>query len=565
MKKSKVLSLLLASAMTLSLVACGSQDAGKVNSSESSSVVENSSAPSESSQVTEPSEEIVELEEKTIQIWVGGSGKQKDSEKVWAAFNEMLQEYVPNTTVEFTVMATSEYKEKYAQMLAAGEAVDLAWVANWVTGGMPQNIEAGNWLELNELLNEYGSGIVDTLSEKVIDFHREADGSLYYLITWQGLAQNKKGVWLPAEIADKTSATWIDDTRNLVEDWFYSEADVDKYKAVMDQFEAYLETAKKENMLGAGVKYKGGFMNWGQNNHSTSVLAKVQEVGVQMFDDTFTVQDLYATEHFQVFAQYMADWYKAGYIKQDAASADLTGYDRPKNGVINEQTWIIDSHDLWSMGPEKGDKALTASMGMPAYTIEMEKAFTLSKGESTAMAIPYCADEPERAMMVLNAIYSVPELWQLWVYGIEGEHWTDNGDGTITRLGGEKVDDSYGQWNWAIGSAINTLPTAESQIGVYQRYKDAEATAIENPFIGFKFVQNDEIKAIVSAIKAIDTEYQTQIIYGYHGDNWKNVYDKWMAEREAAGVDKLIEEYQKQLNEYLKTYNITSWDAFRVN
>ena len=332
----------------------------------------------------------------------------------------------------------------------------------------------------------------------------------------------------------------------------------------MDQFEAYLETAKKENMLGAGVKY-GDFMAWGQNTHSSAALSKVQEVGVQMFDDTFTVQDLYTTEHFQLFAQYMADWYKAGYIKQDAASADLTGYDRPKNGVINDHTWVIDSHDLWYIGPEAGDKVLSASMGMPAYTIEMDKAFTLTKGDSTAVAIPYCADEPERAMMVLNALYAVPELWQLFVYGIKDEHWTDNGDGTITRLGGETIDDSYGQWNWVIGNAINTLPTSQEGIGTYQKYKDAEATAIENPFAGFKLVQNDEIKAIVAAIKAIDAEYLRQIIYGYHGDNWKSVYDKWMSERKAAGVDNVVAEYQKQLDEYLNANHVTSWDAFRVN
>ena len=43
-----------------------------------------------------------ELEPATIQLWLGGPGKQKDSDEVWEAFNEKLQEYVPNTTVELT-------------------------------------------------------------------------------------------------------------------------------------------------------------------------------------------------------------------------------------------------------------------------------------------------------------------------------------------------------------------------------------------------------------------------------------------------------------------------------
>lgn len=562
MMKTKVLCVLLATVMTLSLAACGSQKEEQTNNATTSSSA-TSSESSESQSTSSSTEDKVELEEKTIQIWVGGPGKQRDSEKVWKAFNEMLQEYVPNTTVEFTVMSDAEYKEKFAQMLASGEEVDLAWVANWVTGAMADHIEDGNFLELDSLLEEYGSGIVDSLSEEIIDFHRADDGKVYYLISWQGLAGSKNGFYMPAEIADMTSATWIDDTRSLVHDWFYSEADVDKFNAVLDQFEAYLETAKANNMLGAGVKYKGGFMAWQNAFHGASVLAPLRYVGIQMFDDTFTAQDLIATEHFKVYAQRMADWYKKGYIKQDAASADLTGYDYPKAGEITDQTWIIDSNSLTTVGTEMGDKNMSEIMGMPCYTIELEEKFTLTKGDGTAMAIPYCADEPERAMMVLDALYSVPELWQLWVYGIEGEHWTDNGDGTITRLGGEGVDDSYGQWNWALGNCINSFATTEAHIDRYQRYKDQETGAIASPFASFSFVKSDEINAIMSALSAIDSKYYSQISYGYHGDNWTKVYDEWMKERKAAGVDSLIAEYQKQLDEYRAKYNITSWDAFR--
>ena len=35
-------------------------------------------------------------------------------------------------------------------------------------------------------------------------------------------------------------------------------------------------------------------------------------------------------------------------------------------------------------------------------------------------------------MMVLNAIYSQPDLYNTLIYGIEGEDYTKNADGTIT-------------------------------------------------------------------------------------------------------------------------------------
>ena len=123
-----------------------------------------------------------ELEPVTIQMWLGGPGKQKDSDMVWEAFNEKLQEYVPNTTVEITVIPTSEYAEEYNQMLASGEAVDLTWIASWVTGST-ELIRDENLMPLDDLLDQYGQGIRETLGDEVIDMHRYSeDGKLYYLI-----------------------------------------------------------------------------------------------------------------------------------------------------------------------------------------------------------------------------------------------------------------------------------------------------------------------------------------------------------------------------------------------
>ena len=96
-----------------------------------------------------------ELEPVTLQMWLGGPGKQKDSDMVWEAFNEKLQEYVPNTTVEITVIPTSEYAEEYNQMLASGEAVDLTWIASWVTGST-ELIRDENLMPLDDLLDQYG-------------------------------------------------------------------------------------------------------------------------------------------------------------------------------------------------------------------------------------------------------------------------------------------------------------------------------------------------------------------------------------------------------------------------
>ena len=128
----------------------------------------------------------------TIQLWLGGPGKQKDSDEVWELFNEKLQEYVPNTTVEITCMTTTEYPEKFDQMLASGEGVDLAWVASWVTGTIADDIKDGNlnarwtiwWISTARASRRSSEtrSLTCTAIPKTI--------CVYYLISWQGLYSN---------------------------------------------------------------------------------------------------------------------------------------------------------------------------------------------------------------------------------------------------------------------------------------------------------------------------------------------------------------------------------------
>ena len=203
--KRKRVSMALAAIMTASvcLAGCGNttDNAGSTKAGSSEAVKEESKTDTVVSEASEQTEEVKELDPVTIQFWIGGPGKQKDSDRVWEAFNEKLQEYVPNTTVEITCMPTAEYKEKYPQMLASGEAVDLTWIASWVTGSN-QLIMDGNLMALDDLVDEYGQGIKETLGEDVLDMHRyPKDDKLYYLISWQGLYSNVRAFKVPTELA----------------------------------------------------------------------------------------------------------------------------------------------------------------------------------------------------------------------------------------------------------------------------------------------------------------------------------------------------------------------------
>ena len=552
--KKRIVSLLLTMTMVVSmcLSGCGNskQEESKTPASSSSKA-----EASESSSVVE-SEPEVQLEEKTIQVWLGGPGKQKDSDKVWEKFNEMLQDYVPNTTVEFTVMTTAEYGTHYEQMLASGEEVDLAWVASWVTGATNTNIEDGNWMLLDDLLTEYGSGIVDEIGQNVVDRHRTADGELYYLPSWQGLTTGLIGTYVIKEIAEGCGGdAWYEETQAAITEWWNVNPSAENFQKVLDQFELYLAAAKEKGMLYAGAT-ASRLVSWNYMRNIQDGPA-AEWAAPQRMDNTFTIVDAGSTEHYQVYLATMADWYKKGYIRSDIASMDTSQIHFVKNGEFDDNTNIMWTDNYLT---ESQLKSREKDAGMELYGFHYADKGYLGKGDATAMAIPYCADEPERAMMVLEAIYTVPELYQLLIYGIPGEHYTENGDGTITTSYGAEgtADADYGLWRWTIGTCKNSLVTQADTAGYYDELAANDEVAYIRQWENWSFDWTG-LEDVKVALQATRSEYEPILERGYMGDDWKTYYDKFMEERKAAGIDKVIAEMEKQFGEYLKKYNITSW------
>ncbi len=498
-----------------------------------------------------------ELEPVTIQMWLGGPGKQKDSDMVWEAFNEKLQEYVPNTTVEITVIPTSEYAEEYNQMLASGEAVDLTWIASWVTGST-ELIRDENLMPLDDLLDQYGQGIRETLGDEVIDMHRYSeDGKLYYLIAWQGLYSNVRAFKVPTELAELAGDTWLEDTQAVVDKWWNHYESTDDLQAVFDQLDIYLSALKDNGKLYGGIAQNVlGAWLYPQRFSSENSL-QAYNVGVQHMDDTFTVIDAIQSDYFRVYAKNMADFYKKGYIRSDIASLETGALSFVTNGEYTPNTLVMDTHNALT---DDTAEIYSAQAGTDISLIQIEEKGYLSRGDATATAIPYCADEPERAMMVLNALYTEPELYQLLIYGIEGTHYTDNGDGTITTPYGNQgqSDSDYGLWKWTIGTCKNSLVTQADTPGYYEELEEKEKDALVSSFVNFTW-DDSAVADVVASLQAIDGEYKDMIDQGYTGDNWEATLDQWIAERKAAGVDRVIEDMQAQIDAYVEENNITSW------
>lgn len=557
--KKRTICLLLAMIMVLSIVLAGCSKTAETPAADETPATTEPAETTDNTETPEAPEETAEpaLEQKTIQLMITGAGKQANSDKVWAAFNEQLQQYVPNTTVEFIDVSFDEYSEKFSQVLASGEGVDLAWTG-WLIN-KPQNIADGNLMPLDDLLAEYGQGIVDILGENVVEIHRNADdGKLYYLPSWQGLVGDRRGWLVVTEIAELAGDTWIEDTEAALNKWRNNYSGIEDFQAVLDQATKYLAAAKEAGKLGAGIN-TGRAFGWSMYNGMYSFLGVGgAEIGITYCDGTFTVKDGVAGEHYKLYAKTMADWYKEGYIRSDIMSVDTSTLTTPKNGEITDTTYVFSCDPYLT---EADQEAAIADAGMDMTYLPIEENAYLILGGDTSYAIPYCADEPERAMMVLNAIYSQPDLYNTLIYGIEGEDYTKNADGTITTSyvgASPTADDSYGIQRWIIGSCKNALINNGTDPNYYADLEALEETARVNPFLNFTFDRTN-VEGICASILNVYYEYGPQLDNGVAGDNWEELYNSYMSARKDAGIEELIAEFQSQLNEYIKANNITSW------
>lgn len=557
--KKRTICLLLAMIMVLSIVLAGCSKTAETPAADETPATTEPAETTDNTETPEAPEETAEpaLEQKTIQLMITGAGKQANSDKVWAAFNEQLQQYVPNTTVEFIDVPFEEYSEKFSQVLASGEGVDLAWTG-WLVD-KPTNINDGNLMPLDDLLAEYGQGIVDTLGEEVVEIHRNAaDGKLYYLPSWQGLCGDRRGWLVVTEIAELAGDTWIEDTEAALNKWRNNYSGIEDFQAVLDQATKYLAAAKEAGKLGAGIN-TGRAFGWSMYNGMYSFLGVGgAEIGITYCDGTFTVKDGVAGEHYKLYAKTMADWYKEGYIRSDIMSVDTSTLTTPKNGEITDTTYVFSCDPYLT---EADQEAAIADAGMDMTYLPIEENAYLILGGDTSYAIPYCADEPERAMMVLNAIYSQPDLYNTLIYGIEGEDYTKNADGTITTSyvgASPTADDSYGIQRWIIGSCKNALINNGTDPNYYADLEALEETARVNPFMNFTFDRTN-VEGICASLLNVYYEYGPQLDNGVAGDNWEELYNNYMAARKDAGIEELVTEFQNQLNAYIEANNITSW------
>ena len=202
----------------------------------------------------------------------------------------------------------------------------------------------------------------------------------------------------------------------------------------------------------------------------------------------------------------------------------------------------------------------SAPLAVPTATKDYSVLYSQEKyynrpPTGNAMCINKNAANPERTLMFMNMLETSRELYDSVIYGIEGKTYVFNGETAVLPQGMTKSNymDWSGQWAFWKPDYMRPNPTYNKDFWKREAEYATISTNINNPIVGLQY-DTTNIKNEVSRRDQIFEEYGKPLIYGLiKKEDIDKKVEEYIAKQKEAGLDKMLKECQKQIEDYMAT------------
>ena len=502
----KFVAALLAGMMVVSMAACG--DGG--NSSTAGGGDNSGTADTGDTGDSGDSGEIV-----TLVLWGNGSADTEDCAEVAAAVSEITREKI-GAEIE---LVRGQDAEQINLALTSGEHIDLLNYNN-VSGQLATIVRNSYALPLDDLLEEYGQGakgVIDPVDLSACKF-----GGVLYALPDQKDTSRNSGFSMRKDIVDELG----------IEVPEYGTYD-DMHEILVKVHEAY------PDMYGLVPSWAGGGY---QETLLIDPLGDNLGVLEDPLTDSTTVVNLYETDKYREYCEMMYQWNSEGLVMADATTTT-------ENNLLSGNGFAM--FENWKPGKEyENFKSTGKEVVFMKLHEENIKYTDLANGNS--WCIPYCAEYPEKAMQMWDLMYTDAEISNLLINGIEGKHWVyaDEEKTTITTPEGVDANASgYSSVDWAWPNQQITPVWSGVEPDLWKQLNEFNKSGVASPAMGFSWDSSTVLNA-VTACNNVISEYNTALRWGMAGDP-AEVIPEFVSALKSAGMDDVIAEKQKQLDEFL--------------
>ena len=459
---------------------------------------------------------VAETAEPVTITYVRPGNRPDNYDALIANVNDKLAEDGMNMKLEITYIASDVFQDKRAMAIPAGEEFDLICL-------MEDQKSFTSYVAMGALapINDYLTGM-DALNTAIPQ-------SIWNSATIDGKIYTIPAFW--TDLADQACCITLD------------RANLKKYGVDVPQ--------TREDLLKMCEAYAS---NW-EGNDTPYVIPMYKEPFTWLFrtletypftvlddlifvDQEGNVKSWIETEEFKTCADFFATLYENGYVSPDILSTSWSSWNQLCSGNF---IWC-DGCQMW--GSEEYFQGLIPGCELDSVYLAPEATTFRPAAFRNSTGVSATSTHPADAVRFMNWLYSEQDNYDAVVYGIEGESWKDEGDRHFTKLGnGEAFND-----DWMIGN----LSLLRTEVGTYPTFIDImyteKADAVDSIVMNFTFDPSEVATEYANCQALVTTEiYPIKLGIISFADGGQAAIDQL----KAAGIDKVIEAYQTQLNAYL--------------
>lgn len=444
----------------------------------------------------------------------GGTGAPASEEKVEAAINEIIADYM-DAEIDFEILEWGVFTDQQSMILSAAEDYGLVFTFS----GTSTYAATNQVLDITELAAKYAPN-ASAEFEKFLPACM-INGKLYGFPTFH----------------EYSYYGGLEACTSILEELNIDPASIKTWDDVEGLLALVKEKHPDMNIL---ICADGNMLN---QYYNVGVFDEITDgVAIYADDEETKVINMYDTPEYQKLAEVAYDWNNKGYIIPDATTYTET---RQELLAAGNSFGFIGRVHPGSVTQELKNSGVQMTV-MPICT-----DIVRTGGVNFAQyMIPVGCKNPEKAMKLLDLMYTNEDIINLLSYGIEGEDYEIKD--AENRVVGypEGVDQSNVGWNnetWLVGNGVKGYVWESDPVDIWQQYEELNNSSAISPLYGFTF-STENVKPEITAISNVLAKYEQVITCGY-ADPAESLPEFNQALRDA-GIDVVIAEAQRQIDEW---------------
>ncbi|MGB8455970.1 MAG: ABC transporter substrate-binding protein [Anaerocolumna sp.] len=449
----------------------------------------------------------------TVTIYAPYDAKTGDCDAVSEAVSKITRELI-NCDVEVIRGMSSE---QLNLALTSGEKMDLFYAFPWELS-LSSMAASNQIVPLDDLLAEHGADTLSAISDD--DWQCvTVDGKIY------GIPMNKdkaqaRGFLMAKDIADEVGIDY-----SVKKTYAELEEDLTKVK------EAYPD-------LYPIVPNAGSMMI----PIPSDTLGDSLGVLPNCLTDSTKVVNLFDSDEYKEYVSYMYKWSQDGIMMPDAANTTESYDDFIRSGV-----------GFGTFTPIKAgfEAEETRKCGTDIVAVELYEAHSTTTMVNASWCVANNSEKPDKAVEMLNLMYTNPEISNLLINGMEGTHYkvVDADKNIIDYADGlDSSSTGYSSVGWAWPNEQITSVWNGSDPNVWEELSKFNASAKASPAKGFAW-NNANVLNEVTACQNVVNKYENSLDCGCLDP--EVALPQMNEDLKAAGIEKIMEEKQAQLDAWL--------------